>query len=133
MAGERLVADDLVRELRLDLELPLGDATDDLERLLRHLEPFGPANPGPLFLARDVRLASEARRIGIDGVKLLVEAPQGRIEAVGWGLADRAADLTAGATVDLAYKLERNEFRGRPSLQLGLVDFRPAGDASRPG
>jgi single-stranded-DNA-specific exonuclease len=133
VAGERLVADDLVLELRLDLELPLGDATDDLERLLRHLEPFGPANPGPLFLARGVRLATEARRVGVDGIKLLVDAPQGRLEAVGWGLADRAADLTAGATLDLAYKLERNEFRGRTSLQLGLVDFRPAGGPARSG
>jgi single-stranded-DNA-specific exonuclease len=124
VAHERLTRADLTRDLRLDLELPLVDATGDLERLLRHLEPLGMGNPAPLFVARSVRLATGASRIGADGVKLMVEAPEGRVEAVGWGLADRAAELAGGATFDIAYKLERNEFRGRSSLQLGLVDFR---------
>jgi single-stranded-DNA-specific exonuclease len=46
------------------------------------------------------------------------------MEAAGWGLSERSGELRAGATVDIAYKLERNEFRGRSTLQLGLVDFR---------
>jgi len=124
VARARLTADDLVRELRLDLELPLTEATDELERLLRHMAPFGMGNPGPLFVARHARVAAAATRIGKDGVKLLIDAPHGPLEAIGWGLADRASELCAGATVDLAYRLERNEYGGRNSLQLGLVDFR---------
>jgi hypothetical protein len=31
-----------------------------------------------------------------------------------------------GAGIDLAYKLERNVFRGTERLQLAIVDFRPA-------
>ena len=126
VARERLTADDLVRELRVDLELPLADATEELERLMRHLEPFGIGNPAPLFTARGVRVAAGATRIGTDGVKVMMDAPQGRLEAVGWGLSERFDELTTGATLDLAYKLERNEFRGRSNLQLGLVDFRSA-------
>jgi single-stranded-DNA-specific exonuclease len=124
VALERLEPADLVRELRVDLELPLAAATDDLEKLLRHMEPFGIGNPGPLFVARGVRLMSNASRIGANGVKFAVEAPQGALEAVGWGVAERSGELRAGAMVDIAYKLERNEFRGRSTLQLGLVDFR---------
>jgi len=124
VALERLRPDDLVRELRVDLALPLAEATDDLERLLRHLEPFGVGNPGPLFVASGVRLVSNATRIGANGVKVAVETPRGPIEAVGWGLSERSAALRAGAEVEIAYKLERNEFRGRSALQLGLVDFR---------
>jgi single-stranded-DNA-specific exonuclease len=124
VALDRLHPDDLVRELRVDLELPLAEATDDLEKLLRHLEPFGIGNPGPLFLARDVRISTNATKIGANGVKFTVESPQGVIETVGWGLSERSAELRAGASVDIAYKLERNEFRGKSSLQLALIDFR---------
>jgi single-stranded-DNA-specific exonuclease len=124
VALDRLKPDDLVRELRVDLELPLADATDDLEKLLRHLEPFWIGNPGPLFLARDVKIATNATKIGANGVKFAVEASQGVIEAVGWGMSERSGELRAGASVDIAYKLERNEFRGKSTLQLGLVDFR---------
>ncbi len=124
VALDRLKPEDLVKELRVDLDLPLAEATEDLEKLLRHMEPFGIGNPGPLFTAQKVRLASNATKIGANGVKFRVEAPQGAIETVGWGLSERIADLRAGATVDIAYKLERNEFRGKSTLQLGLVDFR---------
>jgi single-stranded-DNA-specific exonuclease len=124
VALDRLTPDDLVRELRVDLDLPLAEATEDLEKLLRHLEPFGIGNPGPLFVARDVRVATNATKIGANGVKFGVEAAKGSIEAVGWGLAERSDELHAGASIDIAYKLERNEFRGRSTLQLGLVDFK---------
>jgi single-stranded-DNA-specific exonuclease len=124
VARERLTRDDLVREIRLDLELPLVEATEELEKLLRHLEPFGIGNPGPLFAARRVRVASPPRTIGTDGVKVSIEAGAAPIEAVGWGLAARAGELAVGATVDIAYRLERNEYRGRSTLQLGLSDFR---------
>lgn len=124
VARARLSADDLVRELRIDLELPLADATDELERLLRHLEPFGMGNPGPMFAAHRVRVATGATRIGADGVKFRIETGDGNIEAVGWGLAHRTSELQPGAVIDVAYKLERNEFRGKSTLQLGLADFR---------
>ena len=124
LARERLVRDDLVRELKLDLELPLEEATPDLEKLLRHFEPFGMGNPGPMFVARGVRVAVGATKLGTDGIKAQMAGPAGPIEAVGWGMADRARELAAGRVVDIAYKLERNEFRGVSTLQLGLSDFR---------
>jgi single-stranded-DNA-specific exonuclease len=79
-----------------------------------------------LFVARGVQVATNATKIGANGVKLTVTAPQGAIETVGWGLSERAAELREGTTLDIAYKLERNEYRGRSTLQLGLVDFRVA-------
>jgi len=126
LALARLSKDDLVRELRIDLELPLADATEALEKMLRHFEPFGIGNPGPVFSARGVRVATTAGKIGADGIKLQLELPGGSIEAVGWGLAHRAKELSAGASIDIAYRLERNEFRGRSTLQVGLLDFRAA-------
>jgi single-stranded-DNA-specific exonuclease len=126
VARERLRADDLVRELKLDLELPLDAATPELERMLRHFEPFGMGNPGPMFVARGVRVVAGATKIGTDGVKAQMAGPAGPIEAVGWGMAERARELATGTVLDIAYKLERNEFRGVSKLQLGLADFRPA-------
>ena len=126
VARERLTAEDLMRVIRVDMELPIADATPELEKVLRHFEPFGVGNAGPTFSASGVRVATSASRIGADGVKCMVEAPGGPIEAVGWGLAPRAAELRAGVAVDLAYKLERNTFRGADRMQLGIVDFRPA-------
>ena len=126
VAQAALTEDDLRRTVHIDLNIGLADATGELEKTLRHFEPFGIGNPGPTFAAMGVRLATSATKIGADGVKCLIDAPGGPIEAVGWGMAPRAGELRAGAALDLAFKLERNSFRGVDRLQFGIVDFRAA-------
>ncbi|MCC7196306.1 MAG: single-stranded-DNA-specific exonuclease RecJ [Gemmatimonadaceae bacterium] len=124
IARGKLTEADLLRVVHVDLVLPVSEATDDLERMLRSFEPFGVANPGPTFVSPVTRLVSGATRIGTDGVKFLVESGSGPVEAVGWGLAPRARDLAAGVELSLAYRIERNTFRGANRLQLNVVDFR---------
>ena len=124
VARGRLTERDLMRVVHVDVALPIADATSELEKLLRSFEPFGIGNPGPTFAAHGVRLASSAGKIGNDGVKFMVDTPAGPIEAVGWGLAHRAADLVKGNMMDLAYRIERNVFRGTERLQLAILDFR---------
>jgi single-stranded-DNA-specific exonuclease len=127
IARERLTADDLVPELRTDLELPIDEADAALEAALRHLEPFGVGNPGPVLVSRGVRVATAPRRVGADGIKLALSTARGPLEAVGWGLAGRADVLAREARVDVAYRLEVNEYRGARTLQANLLDARPAG------
>lgn len=128
VARERLTVDDLVPRLRTDLDLPLDEADEAFERALRHLEPFGVGNPGPVLVARGVRVGAPPRRIGTDGLKLSLETGRGAMDGVGWGLASRAAELRAGASVDIAYRLDVNEYRGTRTLQAVVQDFRVPAD-----
>ena len=130
-ARAMLTADDLVPCLRTDLELSLDEADEAFEMALRHLEPFGVGNPGPVLVARNVVVATSPRRIGTDGIKVALETARGPLDGVGWGMAPRAAELRAGTPVDIAYKLDVNEYRGTTTLQAVLQDFRAptAGDA----
>ena len=123
IACERLTPDDLVPDLRVDIELELGEATESLESTLRHFEPFGMGNPGPVFASRGVRLISAPRRVGADGVRLRLAAGTGEIEAIGWGMAPLAAGLRGGESLDVAWRLERDEYQGRNTLQARLVDL----------
>ena len=124
IARELLTREDLVPRLRTDLELPLDEADEAFERALRHMEPFGVGNPGPVMIARGVRVASGVRKIGTDGVKVALETARGPLDSVGWGLAGRAGELRAGVTLDVAYRLDVNEYQGRRTLQAVLQDFR---------
>jgi single-stranded-DNA-specific exonuclease len=124
VARERLTPEDLVPEVRIDLDLPVQAIGDDLERLVRHFEPFGIGNPAPVFRSTGVRLASAPRRIGADGVRLSLDADRDELAAVGWGFADRIGTLDPSRPLELAYRLERDEFRGQSRLQLKLADLR---------
>jgi single-stranded-DNA-specific exonuclease len=124
VAAEQLTEDDLVPELRVDMELPLDQADDELEALLRHMEPCGIGNPSPLFVARGVTVAAPPRVVGKDGLRLLLKSNGRQLTALGWSMGPRAAELQAGATIDVAFRLERDEWNGQSRLQARLADFR---------
>lgn len=125
-AAAALTDEQLVPELKPDLELPIHAADESLLGAIRFLEPFGMGNAGPLLLSRGVPLRGGARKIGTDGLKLEVASERGPREAVGWGLAGRAGEIGRDARVDLVYRLEMNEFRNARTLQANIVDLRPS-------
>jgi single-stranded-DNA-specific exonuclease len=122
VARETLRPEDLVPELRADLEVELHDVTDGLEALFRHIEPCGIGNPAPVLVARGVRVAASPKTVGKDGLRVLLHQNGTQITAIGWGMAARAAELGVGATIDVAFKLDRDDWNG--DLQLRLADFR---------
>lgn len=115
--------EDLGPEQRVDLELSLGEATGDLERLCRHLEPCGMGNPGPVFGVRGVMFAGRFL-VGNGHVRGRLEAGGTRLDAIGFQFADRTGWL-GNDPVDAAFRLERNEYRGEESLQARLVALAP--------
>jgi single-stranded-DNA-specific exonuclease len=123
VAASQLTPDELVPELRIDLELPLDQANEELETLLRHLEPCGMGNPSPLLVSRRVTVGAPPRVVGKDGLRLLLTANGRRLVALGWGMAPRARDVAVGTTIDVAYRLERDEWNGESRLQARLADF----------
>jgi single-stranded-DNA-specific exonuclease len=124
IARAALTPDDLVPELHIDLEVPLDQADNELETLLRHLEPCGVGNPSPWLMAHGVTVAAPPRVVGKDGLKLLLSANGRELTALGWGMAARARELEPGATIDIAYRLECDEWNGETRLQARLADFR---------
>ncbi len=126
VARSRLKREDLIPEVRIDLEVALDSANEELERMLRHFEPFGVGNPTPVLVARNVRLAAPPRLVGRDGVKLRLTAGGGELEAIGWGFADRIAEFDTTCPVDVAFRLERDEYRGESRLQARIADITPS-------
>jgi single-stranded-DNA-specific exonuclease len=124
VAASKLTPDDLVPELRVDLEIGFDQINDELEALLRHVEPCGVKNPSPVFVTRGVTVAAPPRVVGRDGLKLLLHDGGREIVALGWGMGPRAKELDAGVTMDVAFRLERDEWNGQSQLQMRLADFR---------
>jgi single-stranded-DNA-specific exonuclease len=123
-ARAALSADDLVPELRIDLEVALADLTPGFESLLRHLEPCGVGNPSPMLLARGVRLAAPPRIVGQGGLKLRLQTDDEPLEALGWSLGHRIGEIDVNRPLDIAFRLERDEYQGVSRLQAKLADFR---------
>jgi single-stranded-DNA-specific exonuclease len=124
IAKSVLTPADLVPEIRVDLEVDINGLDGRIESLFRHFEPFGIGNPTPVLLARNVTIARPPRVVGKDGLKLVLDTDTGSLDAIGWGLAERAAEFQPGTKVDIAFRLERDEYRGESYLQARIADVR---------
>jgi single-stranded-DNA-specific exonuclease len=122
---ESLKPDDLGPEQRVDLEISLAEATRELERLCRHLEPCGAGNSSPVFGVRGVRFTGRAK-VGNNHLKGVLDDGTTRLPVIGFQWADRVAWLGDGP-VDAAFKLECNEWNGQIILQARLCALAPNG------
>lgn len=123
VARSVLTPADLVPEIRVDLEVSIEGLDGRIESLFRHFEPFGIGNPTPVLLSRNVTIARPSRIVGKDGLKVVLDTGTGTLDALGWGLAPRAPELQPGAKVDIAFRLERDDYRGESYLQARIADI----------
>jgi len=126
VARDLLAPDDLVPAQRVDLELPLSLVSDDLEKLIRYLEPCGPGNPAPVFGVRGAR-AVGARRVGSNHLRFLLDDASGVLPAIAFQWADAIPDHWLAERLDVAFRLERDEWRGRTTLQARVAAIAPSG------
>jgi single-stranded-DNA-specific exonuclease len=130
VARELLRPEDLVPAQRVDLELPLGLMSEDLERLMRHLEPCGPGNPAPVFGVRGV-LARNARRVGQHHLRMTLDDGSGVLPAIGFRWADVVPEEWLARPLDVAFRLERDEWQGRTTLQARVAALAPSAGSER--
>ena len=113
--------------VRVDAEGPLSQLTPETVRQMELLAPFGCGNPRPVLCATGVRLAEPPKRIGGGERHLALKVVQQgtTMRGVAFGHGDWAEDLAAiDGPLDIAFKPCMNDFRGRQTVEVQLVDWR---------
>ncbi len=115
-------------ELKIDIEVALAQLTLAVLGDIEKLAPFGQANRRPVFCANAVELAAPPKRMGESGRHLSLTIVQHgiRLRAVAFGQGDWAEELEKlNAPFDIVFHPVINEFRGRRSVEMQLIDWRP--------
>lgn len=103
LAHEKLMLEDLLPSLDIDMELALSDLSEATVRELERLEPFGTANPEPLFYTRGLNLKAEPRIMGRNTLKFWVTDGTFNLQAIGFGMGNLAESLKSAQSFDLVY------------------------------
>ena len=120
---------ELVPEITIDAEAPLGQLNLPLLDQLDMLAPFGAGNPRPVLCCRQVTLDEPARRMGGGDRHLTVKLRHGGrvIRGVAFGGGDWCDELNGcDGPIEIAYRPVINEFRGYKKVEVHLVDWRPS-------
>jgi len=112
----------LLPELVIDAELQLEAIGPKFYDIVEQMQPFGPNNAQPVFVAR--RLTDIGSRIVKEQhIRFYLRQGHSTADGIGFGLASKFALLQAGAPVDVVFTLEENEWNNIRSLQLKVIDF----------
>ena len=114
--------------LDIEAELQLGDITKQFYNVLRHLEPFGPGNPRPLFVSRRLINHRDTRAVGKERehLRLDVTDRMSAITGIAFGRADMAEYIQNGNAVDICYELNENTFNHYTTIQMMVQDIKPS-------
>ena len=125
LARRALKPEDLQPPLRLDAEVGLDEMTLESLGELARLKPTGQGNPPVQFCARSVTHQRPLQRMGREKqhVKLWVTDGAVTHEAVWWNGGDKSLPV---GKFDLAFAPQVNEFNGRTSVQLKVLDWQPS-------
>ena len=120
--------DQLQPTLQIESELQLGDITRSFYNVLRHLEPFGPGNPRPLFVSRRLINHRDSRAVGKEREHLRLDVTDrvNAITGIAFGRADMAEYIQNGNAVDICYELNENTYNHHTTLQMMVHDIKPS-------
>ncbi|GBC94170.1 Single-stranded-DNA-specific exonuclease RecJ [bacterium HR15] len=122
IAQQELTDQDLIPELRIDLEVKGYEVNGRLMSELKLLEPFGEGNEAPLFLCRAVHVIGS--RTSRDGRHLFLKIrPEGStvLDAVLWEGGDNL--LEPDTRLDLVFQPEEDTYYGYSTLRWRLHDY----------
>ncbi len=122
------IEDTLPEQVTREAEVELNDISEvswELYGSMEQLEPFGSGNAQPVFGASKLKVI-EVNAIGGDKqhLKLKLTGSSGQVvDGIGFNMAEKYPNLRSGQQVDALFYIEKNQFRGRSSLQLVLLQI----------
>jgi single-stranded-DNA-specific exonuclease len=114
----------LIPEIVIDAEITLADIRKPFYDILCQMEPFGPDNLRPTFLARRVYNTGYSKVVKEAHLRFVLQQNGVKINGIGFNMSDKMCLLTENKPIDLVFRIDENEWNGEKSLQIKVLDCR---------
>jgi single-stranded-DNA-specific exonuclease len=123
-ADQVLDEKDLIPKLTIDSVIDIDQINLNTARAIIDIGPFGETNQEPVLLIRDVLIKDIILLSRDKHLKLYVQKGNQLFECVWWNSGIYKDELTFGAKMDIAFKLNINNWQGTDRLQLTIEDLK---------
>lgn len=114
----------LIPDITVDAAVDFPELTNTFYGILCQMEPFGPENMRPVFLAKGVKDAGYSRIVKELHVRFVLNQNETVFTGIGFNMSDKFYLLQLKQPLDIVFTLDENEWNGNKSLQLKILDIR---------
>ncbi|PWU02788.1 MAG: single-stranded-DNA-specific exonuclease RecJ [Bacteroidetes bacterium] len=126
IVSSTILPEQLIPEIRIDAEVKFSDLTHPFYNIVCQMEPFGPFNLRPIFVAKNLRDSGFSKIVKEQHIRFSLTQEKNNFSGIGFNMADKFSLLKSGTDIDLVFTLDENEWNDEKFLQLKVIDFRPS-------
>lgn len=120
----KILPEERIQKILIDSIIPFEEIDFKLFNSLKRMEPFGPGNPKPIFMTKNVKLTGPPRILNEKHIKFSFAVNDDFLAGIGFNLANRLKHISYDAPLDFVYTIEQNYWNNQISLQINILDFR---------
>ena len=88
------------------------------------MEPFGPENMRPVFIARNVIDTGFSKIVKEQHIRFVLKQNNVTLTGIGFNMAAKFELLQMQQPLDIVFTIDENEWNGERSLQMKMIDVR---------
>jgi single-stranded-DNA-specific exonuclease len=114
----------LIPEIIVDSPISFGELTMPLYNIICQMEPFGPGNMRPVFIATNLIDTGYSKIVKELHLRFVVKQNDIHFTGIGFNMADKFHLFESKQPVDIIFTLDENVWNGETTLQLKVIDIR---------
>ena len=119
------ITDDLlIPEIVIDAPISFTEINQGFYNILSQMEPFGPENMKPVFIARGVSNTAYSKIVKEQHIRFVLQQDGITLTGIGFKMADKFALLQTNQPLDIVFTLDENEWNNEKTIQLKMIDLR---------
>jgi single-stranded-DNA-specific exonuclease len=118
--------DSLTPEITIDSCIRFADINPSFYNIICQMEPFGPENMRPVFVAKNVYETGASRIVKENHIKFSLKQGSTVMDGIGFSMAEKFHLLQPNIPVDVVFTLDENEWQGNKKIQLRMIDLKPS-------
>jgi single-stranded-DNA-specific exonuclease len=121
----RITEEQLTPEITINATLALEDIGLQFYNIIAQMEPFGPDNMRPLFIAKGVYDTGYTKLVKEQHISFSVTQGKSNVRGIGYNMPEHMKIIKSGKPFDLVFQLQLNEWQGNQSVQMQVMDIKP--------
>jgi single-stranded-DNA-specific exonuclease len=124
--ASRITEEQLTPEITINAALSLDDIGLTFYNIIAQMEPFGPDNMRPLFIAKGVYDTGYTKLVKEQHISFSVTQGKSNVRGIGYNMPEHLKVIKSGKPFDLVFQLQLNEWQGNQSVQMQVIDLKPS-------